>query len=431
VIGAGEWLLGPVAARLWGAIAPAVALVVITAVSLLVYAIRNRVRGQFHDEEMDGRGKGGLTTASARHFAAWLLRPLWRGLVAVGVPPNAITTLSLGLALGAGVSLAAGRFSLGGWLYVAAGALDMLDGRVARETGSATAGGAALDSVLDRYCESAVLVGLAWYYRSTWVLAACLLALTGSLLVPYVRARGEALGAQLKDVGLFQRAERILLLGLALALSPVPEALLSPDDPAPMHWLAVAGVSIVAIFAHATAVHRLVHLVRALGGRAAERVRDPGLQKLLNRSTGSPLPRALITSAIATAIDCTAVYILVEELGMTPAWATGVGCLIGGVTAFTLSRAWVFLSNGGRPAEQALRFVFVSGTSAGLNTGGIALVLLLPGMDYRLAWVITRAVVFLTWNYPLLRDFVFQPHVQSPAGSPALTEGGARGASRA
>ena len=74
------------------------------------------------------------------------------------------------------VALAAGRFALGGWLYLFAGILDVLDGRIARARGLASKKGAALDSVLDRYSDSAVLVGLSWYYRDSWVLLAAQLA---------------------------------------------------------------------------------------------------------------------------------------------------------------------------------------------------------------------------------------------------------------
>jgi phosphatidylglycerophosphate synthase len=225
-----DWLTGKlsVSARVWTSVGPAVAILAFVALGLVVYAIRNARRGAFHDEEMDHRGLGGLIGARARHFFAWLMRPLWRGLALAEVPPNAITTLSFGLAIAAGVAVAAGRFALGGWLFVGAGALDFLDGRVARETGKTSPGGAALDSVLDRYVESALLVGLAWFYRGSWVLAATLFAITGSLFVPYVRAKGEALGAVMKDIGFMQRPERILVLGLTVAFAPAVEAFLEP-----------------------------------------------------------------------------------------------------------------------------------------------------------------------------------------------------------
>lgn len=397
-----EWLAGNLStmARIWTAAAPAIVLIAYALGGLVAYWMRNRFWDRFQDEEMDHRGLGGLTTARARHFFAWLMRPLWRGLAAAGVPPNAITTLAVGTAGGAGVALAAGRFALGGWLYVAAGALDFLDGRVARETGRVSPGGAALDSVLDRYCESAMLIGLAWYYRHDWVLLPCLLALTGSLLVPYVRARGEALGATLKDIGFMQRPERILVLGLTVALSPIIEALRAPEDPRPPHWLAVAGLVLIALTSHLTAIQRLIYLVRSLGGE------PPGGLK--------PLPRSIVVSVIATGLDFGVVRLLVQLTGTSAPLATGVGCLVGGVTAFTLSRAWAFEATSGPRSRQAVRYLFTSGSSAFLNAGGVAVLLLLPGVDDWIAWLITRFVVFVTWNYPLLRDHVFVSPAEGP-----------------
>src|ERR1041384_5295681 len=165
-------------------ILPGVSVAAVLLITLGAYSVRTVLFGRFHDMEMDSRGIGGLTSARARHFFAWTMRPLWRGLAVAKVPPNALTTLAFTVAVAAGVAAAVGRFALGGWLFLGAGALDFLDGRVARETGRATRSGAVLDSVVDRYCECAFLSGLAWYYRGSWVLAVTLLSLTGSLLVP-------------------------------------------------------------------------------------------------------------------------------------------------------------------------------------------------------------------------------------------------------
>lgn len=391
-----DWLTGKlsVSARIWTSVGPAVAILAILALGLVVYAVRNARRGAFHDEEMDHRGLGGLIGARARHFFAWIMRPLWRGLALAEVPPNAITTLSFGLAIAAGVAVAAGRFALGGWLFVGAGALDFLDGRVARETGKTSPGGAALDSVLDRYVESALLVGLAWFYRDGWVLAATLFAITGSLFVPYVRAKGEALGAVMKDVGFMQRPERILVLGLTVAFAPAVEVFLGPTAVATSHRLAIAGILLVAATSHVTAIQRLVHLVAALSPKPSTRRHQP-------------LPRMIVASALATATDFAVVSFLVEVLGAPAPFATVIGCVVGGTLAFTISRVWAFEATEEPRARQAFRYVFVSATSAALNGGGVAVLLMLPEMPYQLAWVVARGVVFGTWNYPLVRDWVF------------------------
>jgi phosphatidylglycerophosphate synthase/putative flippase GtrA len=394
-----HWLSGRLSGseRIWTAIAPALFLLGYVLLAGAAYSIRRVVRGPFHDEEMDDRGQGGLTTAGLRHFFAWTMRPWWTVLARVRFPPNAITSLSFAFALGAGVGVAAGRFALGGWLFVTAGALDFLDGRVARSTGRTSASGAALDSILDRYVESALIVGLAWYYRDSWVLVPCLLALTGSLLVPYVRARGESLGVRMADVGFMQRPERVLLLGVGTALSPIVEVVVAPADPHPPHRLAIVALVLLAVASHATALQRLHGLVRKLGGGVPA-------------NPGSPL-RSAIANAVATVVDFAVAASLVYLLGGHASLATALGCVVGAGTSFVLSRMWAF-SSGGAWVRQVNRYVAVSAATAGLNAGGVALFAIL-GVPFVIGWAIARLVIFATWSYPLQRDFVFATDVSN------------------
>ena len=96
----------------------------------------------------------------------------------------------------------------------------VLDGRLARARGLASQRGAFLDSTLDRFAEVGVFVGLAvLYMESVPELAVVVAALGGSLLVSYTRARGESLGVTAR-VGVMQRAERLLLVGLGAVLDP-------------------------------------------------------------------------------------------------------------------------------------------------------------------------------------------------------------------
>lgn len=257
--------------RIWTALAPALLLSAYFLGGLLVYAIRARRRGVEHDLDLERRAATPLLGTWLRLYFAWLMRPLWRLLVRSGLSANAITTISLLLAIAGGVSLAVGRFALGGWLYILAGICDFFDGRLARHRGEANHGGGIFDSVLDRYSDAAVLIGLAWYYRESWVLLAVLLAMVGSLLIPYVRARGEASGVEVKDVGLMQRAERVVCLGLPTAVSPVIEALLEPTAVHPPHRVAIAGIVLLAVGTQLTALRRLLHVLARLRGSRLRR----------------------------------------------------------------------------------------------------------------------------------------------------------------
>ncbi len=402
----GHWFVGRLSGmeRVFSAAGPALLLIAYFGLAALAYYARRWWRGPFHDEEMDQRASGGLSLG-LRHFFAWTMRPWWTGLARVGFPPNAITSLSFAFALAAGLGAAAGRFALGGWLFVMAGALDFLDGRVARSTGRSTLGGAALDSVLDRYVESALIAGLAWYYRHDWVLVPCLLALTGSLLVPYVRARGESLGVSLKDVGFMQRPERVLLLGAGTALSPIVEVFAAPLDPHPPHRLAIATVVILAITSHATVLQRLYQLIRALGGDRAP-------------SLAQPL-RVATTTALATVADFAVASALVYTLREHAAVATVAGCMVGALVSFVLARIWAFES-GGAWLPQIGRYAFVSIGTAALNGGGVALLAMLNA-PFLLAWWLTRAIVFATWSYPLQRDFVFTGAAHISAEAPVAS----------
>ncbi len=269
----GAWLgSDPGTLRIWLALAPAVALLVLLTPAFVAYVARRHHQGPFRDSATESRGSTAVLGMPLRLFFTWLVGPLVRLLVRARVSADTVTLASVVLAAGAALGVATGHFALGGWIYLATGLCDFLDGRVARATDTAGLRGGVLDSVVDRYTEGLLLVGLAWFYRDNWVLIPVLLALTGSFLVPYVRARGEAAGVAFRNVGLMQRPERIVLLGTTIALSSVSEVLLE-GGPSPHHWLAIAGITVLAASSHITAVQRLRFLLRSLPSprRAAHR----------------------------------------------------------------------------------------------------------------------------------------------------------------
>jgi phosphatidylglycerophosphate synthase len=252
--------------RTLGPLWPAIALTAYFVVALLVFGLRARFGGVPVDAEVARRPASRLLGRFLRHYFMWVLGPWERALARLGISPNAITLTSLGTAIGSAVAIAEGRFALGGWLYLATGILDILDGRVARATGRVTAGGAFFDSVMDRYAELVVFGGLSFFYRQSWALGLVLLASLGSVMVSYTRARGEALGVDV-NVGTMQRPERLFYLGTAVAFAPLVESWLG-HGPLPPFVLVLLALGLIAFSANVTAARRILHTLQRLEARA-------------------------------------------------------------------------------------------------------------------------------------------------------------------
>ena len=149
------------------------------------------------------------------------VNPMVERLIRAGVRPNTITTIGTGLVLVSAVAYAIGQIRIGGLLLLLSGVADTLDGQVARGGAMVTRFGAFYDSTLDRVGDGATFIGIGAFlltapdvaYRVPAVII-CMVAILSSLLVSYARARAEGLGLDCK-VGIAQRAERILGLGLA------------------------------------------------------------------------------------------------------------------------------------------------------------------------------------------------------------------------
>lgn len=404
----GDWLAGHLTTneRIWGALFPLLALLTYFVGGLLVYGVRCLRIGTFKDGEMSGRPDSVFLGMWIRQYFAWVIQPVWATIRRSGIPANAVTKLSFLLALAAGLSIAAGRFSLGGWLYIFSGILDYLDGRIARFRGEDSPRGAALDSILDRYSDSAVFFGLVWFYRDSWVLIPVLVAFVGGSIVPYVRAKGESLGIP-SAVGLMQRAERIVCLGGALALSPILEALMVPQDAHPIHRLAVFGIIILAISSQFTAAMRMHYLLNRLDPELSHGEIDLNWHRRRHK-----MIKNIVAAIVATGLDFGVVLWLIYDLGLNPWQATACGVVVGAVLNFSLNRYWTFDRHAleiNPPVAQGMRYVLVSTTSALLNSGGVAIFLLLPEIDFKIGWVVTRIAVYLAWNYPLQKGYVFEP----------------------
>lgn len=141
----------------------------------------------------------------------------------IGVTPNALTLIGLGVSIVAAYVIAIGHFFIGGLLVLLSGLFDLLDGALASFNKQATNFGAILDSTVDRISEAAIFCGLLFYFMSkgnNLEITLIFLVVVGSFLVSYVRARAEGLDLECQ-VGWFTRAERIVVLTIGLLLNQI------------------------------------------------------------------------------------------------------------------------------------------------------------------------------------------------------------------
>jgi CDP-diacylglycerol--glycerol-3-phosphate 3-phosphatidyltransferase/archaetidylinositol phosphate synthase len=172
------------------------------------------------------------------------MQPIGKALGGVGLTPNMISTLSLVIALFAAVAYAYRAPVLGALGLLVSGVVDMLDGAVARATGSVTKFGAVYDPVLDRYAEFAVLFGIGFGGLAAWIWV--VFGLFGMVMASYTRARAESSGGlENVRVGIAERQEKIILLVVGSFLQPFFNLALS------------LSVVIVGILSHITVVQRL------------------------------------------------------------------------------------------------------------------------------------------------------------------------------
>ncbi|MBL7776344.1 MAG: CDP-alcohol phosphatidyltransferase family protein [Saprospiraceae bacterium] len=158
-----------------------------------------------------------------------VIQPFIELLARVGVTPNAVTAIGFFVNVGAtiifvyGTNAARGDLryvAWGGAVILFAGLFDMMDGRLARVSKQESRFGALFDSVLDRYSELAMFLGICYYLVAQQYFLSSLfafIAMIGSVMVSYVRARAEGLGIECKG-GLMQRPERVLLVGITAIL---------------------------------------------------------------------------------------------------------------------------------------------------------------------------------------------------------------------
>lgn len=176
-----------------------------------------------------------------------LIKPVVDFFIRLELNPNFFTTIGFVLSIIAAYLFATGSLRLAGLIILLAGTFDIVDGQVARATNRVTKFGALYDSTLDRYSEVIMFFGLAYFFVNESMLktsVAVSIALGGSIMVSYVRARAEALGFECK-VGIMQRPERVVYIGLGALIH---------------QYLLIVALTVVAVLANITALQRLYYI---------------------------------------------------------------------------------------------------------------------------------------------------------------------------
>ena len=216
---------------------------------------------------VDQQGATFFLGMSLMQAGYWALQPLIRACCRHRVHPSTVTWLSL-VPAGAAAGLAAtDHWGFAAWSLLVSALFDVLDGAIARETGRMSASGAILDSVLDRYAEFIFFAGVLVFYRADLpAQLITLAALAGSFLVSYSSAWAGAFHVVLPR-GATKRSDRLAVLVLGAALAPLSERLLEPIN-ARAAWPVLAAVSLLAVLANISAIHRTTALVHEAGDRA-------------------------------------------------------------------------------------------------------------------------------------------------------------------
>ena len=215
-----------------------------------------------------------------------IINPLVKMLVRMRITPNAITSIGLCLNIVAAIVFVIGAefgergdlryIGWGGGIILFAGLFDMLDGQVARLGQKTTKFGALYDSVLDRYSELIMFLGICYYLDSHHYFIGALIsffAMIGSIMVSYTRARAEGLGIQC-SVGLMQRPERVVIIGFSAVICGIASSFIGGNYKyfvsfLPFHLFETVTiftlpVLIVALLANYTAIDRLNHCRKEL-----------------------------------------------------------------------------------------------------------------------------------------------------------------------
>ena len=248
--------------KVWITLGPILVINIGLFLSLMFYTLTAR----FRKREIHEAAKRHTSKFLSAHLKEWWVfttDPIAKVFVRFGVRPSTLTCFGFLFSVAAGLLFAKGLFGYAGWTMIFGATFDIFDGRVARLTNQESRSGAFYDSVMDRFGEGICFLGLAFYFRSSWILFFVIAGLIGSMLVSYTRARGESVGVICKG-GSMQRPERIVYLGVSSVFDPISSTILSNWFALPLPILVIGAIMIIAVMTNATAIHRMIYIMNEL-----------------------------------------------------------------------------------------------------------------------------------------------------------------------
>ncbi len=264
---------------IWISLGPIVVINIILVTSLLYFlATKHRYPVP---PEVETRHNSRFLSGTLKHWWYWNNAPIAKFFVKLKMTPNTLTFIGFLFSIAAAFFFSKGLFGYAGWLMLFGATFDLFDGQVARLTENVSKSGAFFDSVMDRFSEGILFLGLVWFFKDSWVLFFLILGMIGSTGVSYTRARGEAVGVDVRK-GSMQRPERIVYLGCASIFEPMTSYLLNFVWPLPPPVLVIAAIVLIGVMTNITSIYRMVYVMNELDTRE-KRSKEETIPQILHK----------------------------------------------------------------------------------------------------------------------------------------------------
>lgn len=237
-----------------------ISIILLTSYFYFLFFQKNKHKG---DKELD-KYPSILVGRATKEWWLWLTKPLENYFVRKKFDPDTLSLLGFAITSFSFVGYSFGWFVVGGWCVLLGGTLDVFDGKAARRNNTMTRTGEFLDSNLDRLSDAMTFLGLLNYYANSLFFYTAFIAFVGSFMTSYTKARAEAMGISIMNMGMMQRPERIVWIGVPSVMSPLFAAAANSVIPVSSTWLASVGVTVVAIMSSYTAYQRYAFVQKTL-----------------------------------------------------------------------------------------------------------------------------------------------------------------------